>query len=257
MNPMSKEAVNNIAEWLNKNSTKVKDFEQGVTLLDCFGSDKVKVRSIKQTRDGNKLISALIDLYKYNKSNIGKEEKYDAQVEVMSQAVATAPPAAKKVAANSLIIKMSDRKKELMKKAGAWHTQMFWIGRDKDGKALPLTEDQKLQRKLLAKQIQEAQEEITVIFADTAYLNVHGELPKSDKPARKKKSTEFSYVEYENTRKKIGTAKTTIASLISAIPNLKGTELAKANKRLDKWKATQAELEILFEDLKKQKANAK
>jgi hypothetical protein len=248
---MIDEALKYIADWLN-NYKPGKDFDKGLVLLDCYGSDKSIVTNLERSRYSPDLFKHLKALFLHYKELKQREEFKEVKTEAVREA-AESQPDTKKKAEKLLIEDLYAKRKELYKKAGAWQAQLRYIGRDENGKRLPLSELDKQKRHKLALLIDEAMSEATTIWLDTMHYEIHGKLPVREKPKRKVK-TAFTYLDKENTRKKIGTAKKTIEDLKQKTASLSGHALIKHNARLDKWVNSLAELEILYAKMKSDEA---
>lgn len=252
---MIKQATNDIAHWLNSHVSDYSDYHTGLMLLESYGNNTSLLSKLKIFKDEKELFNAIkalwLTLRKQAAVAVVVASSTEALAEVMEQAKENDP--IRLSAKNAINLKLQAEWKALRKKAGAWQVQLYWIGRTEKGIGIDLNREQKEQRALLAKQIMDTEKRIIEIQTDINYLSIHGKLPTKEKVLRPKKKIEFDYQLYENTRKKIHTAKGNVTLYTQKLNDAHIDDIAKLNSKIDTWQVKLLDLEILFAALKKAK----
>ena len=126
-----------------------------------------------------------------------------------------------------------------MKNQGAIHARMFWTGRSKEGKALPLTPEQKSLRAELLEELISNEKQLRINWNAMEHFRIYKQLPQGMTETTQKEQKEVAppsdYHEREKNRKMIVYLKTKIKSANKRLQTLSGTKLDKEIAKVSKW----------------------
>ena len=251
---MRKDGYHEMCQWVNAHDHgSMKDFDAGLQIVDAYIHEQYD--RMKLLRNEEKLYDLLmerIDLLELVRAkvtpvipdnplwgssidmstvhtDVNAVRKVEFIVKESADLPINPPPITRQQSTG--ISALEDENKLAMKEQAAIHAQLYQIGRDRNNKAIPLSNAMKAKRAPLAAQLIELEHRIRKNWHDIDHLKIYGNLPEVAAPV-----VIDDYQKKENNNKMIRALRMSIPKLEQKIATLSGAKLDKALKTLDAQK---------------------
>ena len=243
-----------IVFWLNNHvAGSMNDYEGGLLVLSSYMPEQLE--KFKVLRNEKRLydffverLSSLRKKTVVQKNTVPIKQVASPKVKAPIQTKIEQPKTLKTVqkstesqpkAKENVIDELVAENKAIMKNQGAIHARMFWTGRSKEGKALPLTPEQKSLRAELLEELISNEKQLRINWNAMEHFRIYKQLPQGMTETTQKEQKEVAppsdYHEREKNRKMIVYLKTKIKSANKRLQTLSGTKLDKEIAKVSKW----------------------
>lgn len=254
-----------IVFWLNNHvAGSMNDYEAGLLVLSSYMPEQLE--KFKTLRNEKRLYDFFVQqlsslrsqtVVQKNTAPVNKVATHKLQSPSKSKIEQPKPVqiVANKSAATpvkqSVIDELVAENKAIMKNQGSIHGRMIWIGRSKEGKALPLTAEQKKLRAELLQELISNEKQLRLNWNAMEHYRIYKQLPQGMTETSKKEKKEVvassDYHEKEKNRKMIVYLKSKIRTGNARLQKLSGTKLDKAITKISEWSKDLAKREKLHE----------